>query len=233
MFFHCLQLESGQIVLHIRLDRDVDETVLAVPSQDLSDSLAHTVALHRSGAHLNLSLDSNITLHHSLPLASPLTLETLTSEIYTGGSPFIPASSWFTGCLQDVRIGHVTLPTTSAGNNFASVVYEGGEEPGVTEGCSFSPCYFNPCGSAGVCEETSSDSYECICSDGGQRVAGPCPQPEGQAVNLLPYIISAVIVALLVATVCVSLIGECQATIILISISYSTALDVCIIYISM
>ena len=191
------------MVLHLSLSEHISETVVTVPSQQLNDSQRHTVSVHRSGTHLNLTLDSNSTLHSSLPVGSPLTLSSL---IYTGGSPFVSTSSWFRGCLQDVRINRVTLPATSAGNEFASVVYEG---EGVSEGCVLSPCYMNPCGSDGVCEETGRDSYRCVCS--GERVNGPCPQSR-EVVEFWPYVISGVIFLVLLVALCVCLFGEWQAT---------------------
>lgn len=205
-----MQLEWSQVVLHLRLSGETTETELVIPSQQLNDSQRHSLVFHRRGAHLNFSMDSNTTLQYSLPPGTPLTLETLSSEIYAGGSPFIPTSSWFTGCLQDVRINQISLPTSSAGNGFASVVYEGSGEgdPGVTEGCSLSPCYLDPCGSSGgMCEETSNGSYQCICSGGETVSGGPCPQ-EQEVVHFLPYVIAGGSVLVLLVVTSVSLFGK-------------------------
>ena len=199
-FSPVLQLESGQVVVHLSLSGDTVETELTLPTQTLNDSKSHRLVFHRSGCSLSLSVDSNTSLQAFLPPGTSLTLETLSSQIYTGGSPIVTVSSWFTGCLQDIRINQITLPTSSVGNEFASVFYEGSSEeggPGVTEGCSLSPCYQDPCGGGGVCEETSNGSYQCLCS-GGERVSGgPCPQEQEE--QFLPYIIViTIIVAVLV-----------------------------------
>ena len=205
---YILQLESGQVVVHLSLSEETVETKLTLPTPLLSDSESHSLVFHRRGGHLDLSVDSNTT-SLSLPPGTPLTLETLSSEIYTGGSPFVPASSWFTGCLQDVRINRVTLPTSSAGNEFASVLYEGSGEGGhgVTKGCSLSPCYLDPCGGGGVCEETSNGSYQCLCS-GRETVSGrPCPH-EQEMVQFLPYVIAGGSVFVMVVVATVGLCGK-------------------------
>ena len=198
------------MVLHLSLSGETAETELILPSQQLNDSERHSLEVHRSGTHLNLSLDSTSTLQHSLTPGTPLTLETLSSEIYTGGSPFVPVSSWFTGCLQGVRINQVSLPATSAGNEFAGVVYEGagGANPGVTEDCSLSACYLNPCGSGGMCEETGNGSYQCVCSGGERVTAGICPQQQELPPQFLPYVISAIVLVLLIIIVSVSVFGK-------------------------
>ena len=198
------------MVVHLRLSGETVETELTLPTQTLNDSESHRLVFHRRGNSLSLSVDSNTSFQASLPPGTPLTLETLSSQIYTGGSPFVTVSSWFTGCLQDIRINQITLPTSSVGNEFASVFYEGSSEEGgpeVTEGCSLSPCYQDPCGRGGVCEETSNGSYQCLCS-GGERVSGgPCPQ-EQEVAQFLPYVIAGGSVSVLIVVAAVSLCGK-------------------------
>ena len=149
-----------------------------ISEQQVNDSQRHNVTISRTGHLLNLSLDSS-TLEHTLSFSSPLTLETDPSEIYSGGSPYNP--SWFDGCLQDIRINQFSLPTVGS-NMFASVMYEGSQDgiTGITKGCSLSPCYPNPCGSGGTCEEMNNNSYQCVCS-GGERTFTVCPQSMDQS----------------------------------------------------
>ena len=189
-------------MLHLNLGSE-QETVVTVAGQELNDSQRHSVTVKRTGLQLTISADSN-TLQYSLPLGTPLTLETYSSEIYTGGSPH--TTSRFIGCLQDVRINQFTLPTLDS-NKFASVVYEGlgDEDAGVMEGCLLSPCYGNPCGSDGTCEERDNSSYECVCSN-GERLSTVCPQSKKE-VQYLPYIIGPSILLLLVTVSSIITIG--------------------------
>ena len=207
MLYYCiftLQLELGEAVLHLNLGESI-ETTLSLPAPaSLNDSLRHTVVVERRGHQLNLSVDS-LSTQHTLPPGTPLTLETHTSEIYTGGSPHTPTTSWFTGCLQDIRIDKLSLPTAGE-NEVASVVYEevGDGDAGVTEGCSFSPCYQNPCGSGGMCEETANNSYQCLCSN-GDTVVTTCPQSQ-EEVNFIPYVIAtAILTALVIVSVTIAI----------------------------
>ena len=210
--FLSLQLESGQVVVYLDLGGDGDggdggggkETVIAGPGLQLNDSQRHHVMVDRTGRHLNISVDSSTT-QHSLSLGTPLTLETHSSEVYTGGSPHTP--SWFTGCLQDVRINQHTLPT-SGSNAFASVVYEGvgDESVGITEGCILSPCYDSPCGSGGTCVEMSNSSYECVCSS-GEQLSTVCPQLQ-EVFQYTPHVVGASILAVLIVVISITLVGE-------------------------
>ena len=200
----CSQLESGQVVLHLNLG-DGQETVLVGPGPQLNDSQRHSVTVARRGQHLNLSVDST-ALQHSLPLGTSLTLETDSSEIYTGGSPY--TTSWFVGCLQDVRLDHFTLPTLDS-NDFASVVYEGlqaDSHSGITEGCTLSPCYLNPCGSGGVCEEMDNSSYQCLCSS-GERTTTVCPRAR-EEFQYMVHVIGAGVLAVLLVVFSVTVVGE-------------------------
>lgn len=197
---YIFQLESGLVVLHLNLGSD-EETLLMISDQQVNDSQRHNVTISRTGHHLNLSLDSS-TLEHTLSFSSPLTLETDPSEIYSGGSPYNP--SWFAGCLQDIRINQFGLPTVGS-NMFASVIYEGSQDghTGITEGCSLSPCYLNPCGSGGTCVEMNNNSYQCVCS-GGERTFTVCPQSMDQ-----PYILfGAVSVGFILIVVLVTISGK-------------------------
>ena len=201
-----LQLELGEVVLYLNLGEST-ETSISIPGpHPLNDSLRHSVVVERSGHYLNLTVDS-ISLQHTLPLDTPLTLDIHTSEIYTGGSPYIPITSWFIGCLQDVRINRLSLPTVDE-NEIASVTYEGvgDNDAGITEGCSLSPCYRNPCGSEGICVESSNDSYQCLCSS-GQIVTTTCPQSQ-EEVEFIPYVIAAAILAVLVTVSIFITIGK-------------------------
>lgn len=189
-------------MLHLNLGSE-QETVLVVSEQRVNDSEHHNVTISRTGQLLNITVDSS-TLQYSLPLGTPLTLETHSSEIYTGGSPH--THSWFVGCLQDVRINQFSLPILDS-NDFASVVYEGSEDGhmGVTEGCNLSPCYLNPCGS-GSCEEVNSSSYQCVCSN-GERMTAACPQSE-EEFQYMHYIIGAVVLGVLLIVFTVTVPGE-------------------------
>ena len=189
------------MVLHLNLG-DGQETVHVGPGPQLHDSQRHSVTVVHRGRELNISVDST-TFPHSLPLGTSLTLETLPSEIYTGGSPY--TASRFVGCLQDVRLDHFTLPTLDS-NDFASVVYEASQQEsdsGITQGCTLSPCYMNPCGSGGVCEELDTSNYQCVCS-GGKRTSTECPRAQ----KYIAYIIGAGVLAVLVVVFAVSAVGE-------------------------
>ena len=162
--------------------------------------------VERSGHNLNLTLDS-ISLQHTLPQDTPLTLDIHTSEIYTGGSTYTNITSWFTGCLQDVRINRLSLPTVDE-NEIASVVYEGvgDNDAGITEGCSLSPCFDNPCGSEGTCVEISNSSYQCLCFS-GEIVTTTCPRSQ-EEIEFIPYVITAAILVVLVTVLIFSTVGK-------------------------
>ena len=194
------------MVLHLNLG-DGQETVEVGPGPQLNDSQRHSVTVARRGRQLNISVDST-TLQHTLPPGTSLTLETLSSEIYTGGSPYANTTPWYAGCLQDVRLDRFSLPTFDS-NDFASVAYEGSQQEsdsGIMQGCTLSPCYMNPCGSGGVCEEVDSSNYQCVCS-GGERMSTMCPQTRDSK-EYITYVIAAGVLAVLLFVLSVSFVGE-------------------------
>ena len=122
----------------------------------VSDTVWHTINVHRVGLSVTMTIDDRTTYSTDLQ-GKNVVLDILTNEIYAGGHD---QSVLYEGCIDDIRLNDKQLPTNGT-NQFASVSFI---EASPIRGCVIGgPCFPDPC-TEGVCQPVSMDMYRCICS---------------------------------------------------------------------
>lgn len=170
-------------------------------SLPLSDAEWHYISISRTGLSLVITVDGDTAQHTLSGLQT--TLEYNNNDIYVAGRPAADGSGGisegYQGCIQDVRLQQLVLPTAGS-NGVASVTYVGG---GPEDGCSLGPCFPNPC-NTGNCSETTGNGYQCLCPN-GQVQSTPC----SQEISLTTIIVIAACLAVLVAILIIAFIIGC------------------------
>lgn len=210
--FMFLQLQDEDTIsFHINLGSR--EEMVNFPDTAVSDSRWHLVTVQRSVLDLQLGLD-NLTITHTLG-GDQLYLDVGYSEFYAGGVPATiseqndTTTSFFTGCLEDIRLDQNILPTSGT-NSFAMATYRGVESSSsssVTLGCALRGCFPDPC-QGGECAERGETEFVCTCSDGSVLQSMPCSEP----VTVTPYLLVAIACAVLgglVLFLIIAIIGKC------------------------
>ena len=157
--------------------------------------------MSRTGLLVDVTIN-NDTIQYTLS-GQQITLEYDNNDIYVSGRPGGNGQvrEGYRGCIRDVRLHRLPLPTTGS-NNVASVVYVG---EGPEQGCSLGPCFPNPCG-GGNCSETIGNGYQCLCPN-GEIQSSPCENTGG--LSLTEIIVMAACLGVLVAILIIAFVIGC------------------------
>ncbi|XP_049837416.1 fat-like cadherin-related tumor suppressor homolog isoform X3 [Schistocerca gregaria] len=177
--YNILEVVNG--VVQYRFDLGSGEGLVRVSSVYVSDGLWHEVKLEREKNSAQVIVDGKHIAHGSAPGANDI-LNLQSDDLYLGAEvrhhPTIlgydDVQRGFIGCMDDVRISHVSVPLHMSGassvailKRFANVDFSCDAlkvltPPGV--------CGSQPCMNGGTCKDLGGDNYECLCYE--KRFAG-------------------------------------------------------------
>ncbi|CAG0921142.1 unnamed protein product [Notodromas monacha] len=175
--YSILEVVNG--FLQYRFECGSGEGVAKISSRRVDDGMWHYVKLKRSGKAAELVLDET----HRASGVSPGKNEIINLETHTiyfgaevrepkavGKNVELDIRMGFSGCMDDIMLEHVALPTRVGGSNDAATL---SQIRGIDYGCSSlrkvpGPCGSQPCMNGGSCVERPSGQgggFACLCRD--------------------------------------------------------------------
>lgn len=180
--YNILEIVNGAV--QYRFDLGSGEGQVRVTSFYVSDGQWHEIRLERNGNSASLTIDERHVAHGSAPGTSDI-LNLQSDELWLGAEVrqhptiqgFEDVQRGFVGCMDDVRIGKVSIPLHMSGSpsglvvlkRFANVEFSC--EPTVVLTLP-GACGSQPCQNGGTCSESKTEDagYECVCHS---RFQGP------------------------------------------------------------
>ncbi|XP_046748553.1 fat-like cadherin-related tumor suppressor homolog isoform X2 [Diprion similis] len=170
--YNILEVVNG--VVQYRFDLGSGEGLVRVSSVYVSDGQWHDIQLERENNNARVTVDGKHVAHGAAPGINDI-LNLQSDDLYLGAEVrqhpsilgFEDVQRGFYGCMDDVRIGRVSVPLHMSGASSVAVLkrfanVEFSCDP-ATILVPLGVCGSQPCQNGGTCKELGGDNYECQC----------------------------------------------------------------------